>query len=72
MTFCLVFRLYVNYGFTNSKDILHKASIFLHVESIKTINLIVNFLLKIEKVVIYTFITNKNVRLSCDYSLVNS
>ncbi len=32
MTFetCLVFMLYVNYGFTDNKQILHKASIFVH------------------------------------------
>ncbi len=32
MTFetCLVFMLYVNYGFTNDKLILHKVSIFIH------------------------------------------
>ncbi len=35
---CLVFMLYVDYGFTNNKQILHKASTFFHArvdESIK-------------------------------------
>ncbi len=35
---CLLFMLYVDYGFTNNKQILHKASIFVHAcvdESIK-------------------------------------
>ncbi len=32
MTFetCLLFMQYVNYGFTNNKHILHKASIFVY------------------------------------------
>ncbi len=32
MTFetCLVFMLFVEYGFNNNKHILHKASIFVH------------------------------------------
>ncbi len=27
---CLLFMLYVKYGFTNNKHILHKASMFVH------------------------------------------
>ncbi len=27
---CLLFMLYVNYGFINNKHILHKVSIFVH------------------------------------------
>ncbi len=27
---CLLFMLYVDYGFTNKKQILHKVSIFVH------------------------------------------